>query len=715
MPTSWFHSHRNNDRAARRLAERRRRFQLEPLEGRQLLSTFTVTNTNDSSAGSLRQAIVSSDATAGPNIINFNIPGSGVQTINLLSALPALTHPVTIDGTTEPNSGGLPVIQIDGTKAGSGVVGLDVTSTAAGSTLKGLAVTDFSGGGVLVNGASNVLIASDDIGLVKLSTGVVVHANSGFGVELEGGAKHDTISGDVVSGQKGNGVVITGAGTNNNAVQSSKIGTDPTGASRVDENGASLANTGYGVFVSGGASGNTVTGDLISNNSSYGVAISGAGTTCNVVEGSFIGTDASGLHSLPNEWGVYVTGGSTGNTIGGTATVDRNLISGNSWTGVELNGSGTTGNLVTGNWIGTSSTGNAALANAGAGVAISQGASVNTVSSNVISGNSLAGVWVGSSSNNTVAGNTIGLAQNGAQVVANGDGVDLLAGATGNTVGGTTAAARNVISGNAWNGVRITGAGTNNNVVEGNYIGLSSTGGPLGNGGYGVQIDTGASDNTIGGTTTGARNVISANTESGVIITSAGTTGNVVEGNYLGTDTTGEYADGNGYDGVDITAGATFNVIGGTSTLDRNVISANKYHGVYITDAGTSNNFVEGNYIGTDKFGVSALGNAIDGVYIYSGASANVIGGSTGSAINLIEYNGANGVELGSATADNLIDYDIISLNGANGVYFYQAIGSAVEDCTIEANQQWGILDAGSNNYYVYNTMGNNLDGNVGY
>ena len=243
-----------------------------------MLSTFTVTNTLDSGAGSLRQAIISSDAVKGPNAINFNIPGSGVKTINLLSALPTITQPVTIDGTTEPGSGGKPVIQIDGTKAGSGAIGLDLTSAASGSTIKGLAVTDFAAGGVLVNGASTVTLTVDDIGLVNLSTGAVGHGNSGFGVELENRANHDTLTSDVISGNNADGIVVTGSGTSSNTVQ-----------------------------------------------------------------GSFIGTDPTGLHSLANLWGVFVFGGASNNTFGGTAAAARNVISGNAWTGIELNGAGTAG------------------------------------------------------------------------------------------------------------------------------------------------------------------------------------------------------------------------------------------------------------------------------------------------------------------------------------------------------------------------------------
>ncbi|MDQ3754414.1 MAG: hypothetical protein M3371_06750 [Acidobacteriota bacterium] len=65
-------------------------------------ATIVVTNTNDSGAGSLRQAILDANATAGTQTIAFNIPGSGVQTISPLSALPTITDAVVIDGTTQP-------------------------------------------------------------------------------------------------------------------------------------------------------------------------------------------------------------------------------------------------------------------------------------------------------------------------------------------------------------------------------------------------------------------------------------------------------------------------------------------------------------------------------------------------------------------------------------------------------------------------------------
>jgi titin len=829
----WSRS-RDDARTTRRLQERRRRFAIEALEGRQMLTTFTVTNTNDSGVGSLRQTIINSNGTFGPNAIVFNIPGTGVHTITPLSALPTLVEPVTIDGTTEPGSGGQPVIQVDGTKAGTTAVGLTLSSAASGSTIKGLAITDFAGGGVLLRGAANVTLTVDDVGLVNLSTGAVGHGNSSFGVELASGANHNTLSNDVISGNHANGVVLTGSGTNSNTVKGSFLGTDPSGlhslpnswgvfvtggasnntfggttaATRdvisgnawtgIELNGsgttgnlvegdyigtdstgnAYLGNPGAGVAISQGSSGNIVSGDVISDNvlagvwingssnnlvsgdtiglsqngthalqngqgveliggatgntiggitaaardvisgnTGDGVYVSNAGTSGNIVEGDYIGTDPSGLHGIANNWGVFVTGGATKNVFGGTTAGARDLISGNAWTGLELNGSGTSGNLVEGDWIGTDATGNAALANPGAGVAISQGASANTVSGNVISGNSYAGVWISASSNNAVSANLIGLGQNGTTAVANAQGVEILNAATGNTIGGTTTGARNVISANAGNGVRVTGADTNGNVVEGNYIGTNAAGeyGLVGNAAYGVSIDTGASNNTIGSTVYGDRSVISGNGASGVIISGTGTSGNVVEGSNIGVDATGEYNVANGVDGVDIQGGASSNTVGGTTPFARNVISANTLLGVWLTGSGTSSNQVEGNYVGLDASGTLALGNGLGGVQIDGGASSNLIGGTTTYSLNTIEYNAGYGVGIGSGSFGNVLQNDIIDLNSGSGVLMAGDSGDSVIDCTIEANGAWGILDAGSNNYLAYNTLYNNIDGSVGY
>jgi titin len=158
----------------------------------------------------------------------------------------------------------------------------------------------------------------------------------------------------------------------------------------------------------------------------------------------------------------------------------------------------------------------------------------------VVSGNGSAGVEVDAASQNVVAGNDVGTDASGMVALGNaGNGVQVDTGAADNTIGGLAAAERNVISGNGNAGADINGAGTTDNAVDGNLIGTDVTGGSaLGNGRQGVLID-GASGNIIGGTAPGGRNLVSGNGHAGILIINAGATGNIVQGNYVGTDITG--------------------------------------------------------------------------------------------------------------------------------------------------------------------------------
>src|SRR5262249_35296883 len=160
-----------------------------------------------------------------------------------------------------------------------------------------------------------------------------------------------------------------------------------------------------------------------------------------------------------------------------------------------------------------------------------------------------------------------------------------------NSVGGSTAAARNVISGNNWSGVALFHTGTTGNAVQGNFIGTTPTGNaPLGNG-AGVWLAEGASSNVIGGTIAGERNVIAANLQQGAMPRHAGPNGTMVRGNYIGTTAAGNAPLGNAQ-GVRIALGASFNTIGGTAFVAgaANVISGNQGEGVALTDAGTTSN-----------------------------------------------------------------------------------------------------------------------------
>ena len=325
---------------------------------------------------------------------------------------------------------------------------------------------------------------------------------------------------------------------------------------------------------------------MISGNSVNGVNIHDSGTNQNVVAGNFIGTDASGRAPLGNQVrGVIITGGAQGNLVGTDGdgvgdAAERNVISANVFDGVGISGPGTTGNVVAGNFIGTDVTGLSALGNRNNGVAIGGGAQSNRIGTN------------------------------GTDVDPVGE--------------------RNVIAGSLGDGVFIGDPGTNANVVAGNFIGTDATGTkPLGNAGNGVQVLESASANTIGGTVAGARNIISASGVDGIELF-AGVTGNLVAGNYIGTDVSGTKPLGNANQGVAIFSSASANTIGGTVAGARNIVSGNGGEGIRITDGGSSGNLVEGNFIGTDVTGAKPLDNAADGVSVLNGASNNTIGGTVG-------------------------------------------------------------------------------------
>jgi CSLREA domain-containing protein len=232
--------------------------------------------------------------------------------------------------------------------------------------------------------------------------------------------------------------------------------------------------------------------------------------------------------------------------------------------------------------------------------------------------------------------------------------------------------AHNIIKGLVINrfvaqGILLSGSGAFGNVISGNYIGTDAAGIlDLGNGREGVQIVGGAQNNIIGGTTPEERNVISGNSLNGIEINAAHH--NLIIGNYIGTDASGVVALGNGRSGVFVSLGAQGNVIGGTASGEGNVLSGNSSTGVYIYGSGTLSNTISGNYIGTDATGTAALGNQYGGIYI-----GEPIGGAQGNVIgpgNAIAYNGGNGILVdGPDTTGNRITENSITGNANLGIY----------------------------------------------
>lgn len=200
---------------------------------------------------------------------------------------------------------------------------------------------------------------------------------------------------------------------------------------------------------------------------------------------------------------------------------------------------------------------------------------------------------------------------NGAAAGASVNGLVLAAGSDGSTIRGL------VINQFASDGIEINRS--DNNTIEGNFLGTDVTGtADLGNGQDGVHLQN-ANGNTIGGTTVGTRNLISGNNDDGIGVNNSNN--NTIIGNLIGTDLTGVLSLGNADSGIVIRAGSTGNTIGGITVAERNIVSANATHGIHLQDAGTSGNMILGNYIGTDISGSLGLGNAQKGVALQAGST----------------------------------------------------------------------------------------------
>jgi hypothetical protein len=219
----------------------------------------------------------------------------------------------------------------------------------------------------------------------------------------------------------------------------------------------------------------------------------------------------------------------------------------------------------------------------------------------------------------------------------------------GNGRNGLTIAAANctiknlIINGFSRYGIELSGTVAQNNVVQACYLGTNSAGTAAVGNLVGISPSNGAKNNLIGGTSASQRNLISGNVLQGISI-GYKSNGNKVQGNFIGTDITGLIPVGNGRSGVGIGDEGYANVIGGTSSGARNLISGNALWGVFIGNPNSDANFVQGNFIGTDVTGIKALANTQEGIRIGYGAKNNTIGGTTSSARNVISGNTGSGI-----------------------------------------------------------------------
>ena len=354
--------------------------------------------------------------------------------------------------------------------------------------------------------------------------------------------------------------------------------------------------------------------------------------------------------------GIYISSSSN--------WIYRDVIGYNNGAGVFMDGLAHA-NLLQGDSIGTNPGGTDTLPNQGGGVVLYDGPYDNFIGTalgpftgNSIAGNTTggltAGVYIFYSGHNSVQGNWIGVGgASGTVALGNDVGVWLGGGAYDNTIGGVAAGSGNVISGNHQQGIVLAGdSGDGGNVVEGNLIGTDPTGSAaVPNGTFGIWLSDGANGNLIGGTSAGARNIISGNNDAGVVL-QGGTNNNVIHGNYIGTDPSGAAPLGNGIAGVRLVAGAHNN------SLLNNLVSSNQGPGLWLSDSGTAGNTILNNAIG---------GNAGVGVTIVNSSSNNHVWG------NSIGANGGSGVQVGDGVNDvgaitNDIRFNNIAFNGGLGI-----------------------------------------------
>ena len=388
------------------------------------------------------------------------------------------------------------------------------------NTLANLTLRQNGASGVYVFGGSNSggqnnTIQNSTIGLNNLAT-------CGFGnttgIYIDQGAAGTTVTANYIYCNTADGVYIANA-------DSVEVAGNTIGLS------TAVGNGGNGVYAVGTA-GLRFDGNTISGNALNGILLQNSSTVG--VYGNLIGTNAAGTAAVPNGGnGIALLGSSDHGTFGG-AFPATNLISGNSLSGILLDGSGAHDNTFIGNKIGTNGTGAAAIANGQNGVRLINGAHKNTIGGhgstavrNLISGNALDGVLLLSgATQNQIDGNFVGLGANGLTVIPNGLGGVALINAPTNSIGSSFASTNQYISGNAWQGIYVNNS-DNTFIGQTNSIGMAADNvSPRGNGLQGVYINASINSSVFA-------HAVVYNGGSGVALTGVGSQNDNISPTYL--------------------------------------------------------------------------------------------------------------------------------------------------------------------------------------
>jgi hypothetical protein len=466
---------------------------MEVLEDRTVPSTYTVTNTGDNGGvnpatgagtGTLRQAIVDANAAhtgtaANPDLIQFNLSASDPNHFYYRNdGVAGHVSLANVTATTAANDSTISDIDPDWAHSW-----WSIQPATDLPTISDIAMID----GYTQAGASPNTLSIGDNAVLKIQLNQQA-SSAGLGIY----ANNTTIRGLVLDDPSatGTGIYVTAA---NDQVVGNLIGTDPSGTQGIGHSVGVRFDNASNLLIGGTTA---AARNIISGN---GLGIYGTGTMTGVqIEGNYIGTDLTGTMAIGNtSVGIH-----TGATIGGTAPGAGNLISGN-YVGIY-------GGIIQGNLIGTDATGKHAVGNfIGISAADDVIGGLTPAARNIISGNTRGIDRVGV----PIEGNYIGTDITGMMAVGNGDGIWT---GSGSIVGGTTAGAGNVISGNSSIGIRVFG---NGGQIEGNLIGTDYTGTSALSNNFGIYVD-GVNNNVIGGTVPGAGNTIAFTDPSGVNETS---------------------------------------------------------------------------------------------------------------------------------------------------------------------------------------------------
>ncbi len=592
---------------------------------------YVVSNTNDSGAGSLRDAItaVNSASTSQYSGITFSVAG----VITLASDLPAITKKVLIDGGTAPgyvagNTTTAPLVAVNFNNVASGFT---FNSGSAGSGIYALSIIGSNSNGITLN-AGNIVLLRNYIGL-----------------NLSGAA----------AGNAKDGIYISASSTNN------VVGTNPNSISGLYSN-------------------------VISGNTQNGIQI--YGSAGNKIQANAIGTNPAGTAKIANGFnGIYVTYYAVDNTIGGTAYINSatgqtnnptgnkgtvpivsiapplgNLISGNSRNGVLIDG-GSELTVLSGNFIGTNNVGTAAVGNTLDGVLIRNANNNQLIGCtfednpfiyyNVLSGNGANGLHIQDSNAILVQANFFGAGANNASMVPNGlHGIWVSGSSAGVQVGGVIPLG-NVSAGNKGDGINVSDTASGFTTFN-TFGGLYAFQGAAPNDGNGITITSTGGNNLI------RTNVMSGNKGHGIEI-SGNASGVTVDPNVVGLNTegTGALANGpgangagNGGSGVFIAGTAHGNFIGGynNSVIPQNTFSGNARYGIEIIGTAT-NNTIFNSVIGLSTTMLDKFGNGLGGIYLGATTVNTYIGpftapSTTSGTGSVISGNGGYGLTLMSGS-----------------------------------------------------------------